>query len=94
MEIAAVVAATAIIEKLAKSLVAMQDSTDIDRDTRLQIYGVGSLLAVELRNWLLKEFKAEITVFEIQGASTPGTLSMAVAVKSTLRHGERDIAET
>jgi acyl carrier protein len=64
LEDAAAIAAEAIIEKLAKSLVGMQDKTDIDWNKQLQIYGVDSLLAVELRNWLVKEFKADITVFE------------------------------
>lgn len=94
LEDATSVAAEAIIEKLAKSLVEMQDDTDIDRSKQLQLYGVDSLLAVELRNWLVKEFKADITVFEIQGASTLGTLSVSVAVKSTLRNGERGTTET
>jgi acyl carrier protein len=93
LEDAAAVAAEAIIMKLAKSLVAMQDDTDIDRNKQLQLYGVDSLLAVELRNWIVKEFKADITVFEIQGASTLGTLSVSIAVKSTLRNREQGTAE-
>jgi acyl carrier protein len=88
LEDAAAIAAEAIIEKLAKSLVGMQDKTDIDWNRQLQIYGVDSLLAVELRNWLVKEFKADITVFEIQGSATLGTLSVSVAFKSTIRNGE------
>jgi acyl carrier protein len=90
LEDPAAVAAEAIIEKLAKSLIELQDDTDIDRNKQLQMYGVDSLLAVELRNWLVKEFKADITVFEIQGASTLGTLSMSVAVKSTIRNSSTD----
>lgn len=81
------------LEELAKSLVAFQDNTSIDRDKQLQLYGVDSLLAVELRTWLVKEFKADITVFEIQGASALETLSLSVAVKSTRHNRERGSAE-
>lgn len=87
------VAAEAIIEKLAKLLVEMRDDADIDRNKQLQMYGVDSLLAVEPRNWIDKEFEADITVFEIQGASTLGTLSVAVAIKSQIRNERQGNAE-
>lgn len=93
LEAAAAVAAEAIVEKLAKSLVDMQDITEIDHDKQLQVYGVDSLLAVELRNWIVKEFRADITVFEIQGVSTLRTLSVSVAIKSILRNVEQGARE-
>jgi acyl carrier protein len=34
----------------------------------LHSYGVDSLVAVELRNWLAKEFGAKIAVFRLMGA--------------------------
>jgi hypothetical protein len=58
------------------------------------MYGVGSLLEIELRNSLVKEFKADINVFEIQGSSTFGTLNVSVPIKSTIRNGEWVTAET
>jgi acyl carrier protein len=76
----------AIIDKLAKSLSVMQDSTSIDRNKPLQMYGVDSLLAIELRNWIVKEFLAEIAVFETQGVSTLETLSRLVAGRSSIKH--------
>jgi acyl carrier protein len=88
LEDAVAITAEAIIEKLAKLPVGMQDKTDIDWNKQLQIYGVDSLLAVELRNWLVKEFKADITIFEIQGSATLGTLGVSIAVKSTTRNDE------
>jgi hypothetical protein len=58
------------------------------------MYGVDSLVEIELRNSPVKEFKADITVFEIQGSSTFGTLIVSVTIKSTIRNGERVTAET
>ncbi|KAI9644356.1 hypothetical protein NHQ30_007713 [Ciborinia camelliae] len=76
----------AIINKLAKSLSIMQDRTSIDTNKPLQMYGVDSLLAIELKNWIVKEFVAEIAVFETQGVSTLETLSRLVAGRSPIRH--------
>jgi NADP-dependent 3-hydroxy acid dehydrogenase YdfG/acyl carrier protein len=41
---------------------------DIDVTKPLHSYGVDSLVAVELRNWLAKEFGAKIAVFRLMGA--------------------------
>jgi NADP-dependent 3-hydroxy acid dehydrogenase YdfG/acyl carrier protein len=41
---------------------------DIDIAKPLHSYGVDSLVAVELRNWLAKEFGATIAVFRLMGA--------------------------
>lgn len=76
------------VQKLANSLVEMQDPASIDRHKQLQMYGVDSLLAVELRNWIAKELKADLAVFETQDASTLSTLSVLVAARSTIKNGE------
>ncbi|PYH44099.1 putative polyketide synthase [Aspergillus saccharolyticus JOP 1030-1] len=86
MEQAAEVVMQATIYQLGKSLVAMQDAGAIDRDRPLQMYGVDSLLAIELRNWIVKEFSADVAVFETQGASTLRTLSMLVAGRTGIKH--------
>ncbi|KAH8706032.1 putative polyketide synthase [Talaromyces proteolyticus] len=83
---AAGIVAQATIQKLAKSIAALRDGASINYDKPLQMFGVDSLLAIELRNWIVKEFDADIAVFETQGASTLGTLSMLVAGRSTIRH--------
>ncbi len=45
-------------------------SSEIDATLPLPHYGVDSLVAVELRNWLSSTIKAKVTIFEIlQGAS-------------------------
>jgi len=76
----------AVVDKLARSLSAMQDKASIDSRKPLQMYGVDSLLAIELRNWIVKEFVAEIAVFETQGVSTLETLSRLVAGRTTIKH--------
>ncbi|KAL2853526.1 KR domain-containing protein [Aspergillus pseudodeflectus] len=49
------IVAETIVQKLAKSLTSMQDSTAVERDRPLQMLGVDPLLAIELRNWIVKE---------------------------------------
>lgn len=45
-------------------------TSEIDTNLPLSHYGVDSLVAVELRNWLSSAIKAKVTIFEIlQGAS-------------------------
>lgn len=83
---AADLVAGAVATKLSESLPTIQDAASVDRDRPLQNYGVDSLLAIELRNWILKEFDADVAVFETQGSSTLGTLSMLVAGRSTIKH--------
>lgn len=76
----------AVVGKLANSISAMQDKGSIETRKPLQMYGVDSLLAIELRNWIVKEFLADIAVFETQGASTLETLSRLVAGRSSIKH--------
>ena len=75
----------ALIAKLSKSLSTMQNN-DVDIYKPLHAYGVDSLLAVELRNWIGKEFQADVAVFETLGGSTLSTLGMLVAGRSALKH--------
>ncbi|KAL2871600.1 type I polyketide synthase [Aspergillus lucknowensis] len=58
-------------------------ATDIDTQRPLHSYGVDSLLAVELRSWLAKEFGAEVAVFEIMGATSFDGVASTVLSKST-----------
>ncbi|KAI0906291.1 KR domain-containing protein [Ustulina deusta] len=44
------------------------DPADVDVSKDLSEYGVDSLMAVELRNWMATDFKATVTVFDIMGA--------------------------
>ncbi|KUI64111.1 Lovastatin diketide synthase LovF [Cytospora mali] len=49
--------------KLARALAVEVD--DIDGGKRLTDYGVDSLMAVELRNWIRRDFLANLAVFDI-----------------------------
>lgn len=82
---AASIVVEALIKKLTKSLPALQGS-DVDIHKPIQSYGVDSLLAVELRNWIAKEFQADVAVFETQGAATFSVLGRLVAGRSGLKH--------
>jgi NAD(P)-dependent dehydrogenase (short-subunit alcohol dehydrogenase family)/acyl carrier protein len=57
--------------------------TDIDTHRPLHSYGVDSLLAVELRSWLAKEFGANVAVFEIMGATSFDGVALTVLAKTT-----------
>lgn len=57
----------------------------IQLESRVEAYGVDSLVAVELRNWLTKEVDADIAVFELLGAATLSSVGMVAATKSSFR---------
>lgn len=46
------------------------DSEEIDPRRELAEYGVDSLMAVELRNWIRNDFDAQISVFEIMSTKS------------------------
>ena len=73
----------AILDKLEKAL--SLTKSDFDTNRPLHVYGVDSLLAVELRNWFTKTWKADIAVFDITGSGSIGALADEVASKSGLR---------
>lgn len=82
IEEAAKVIVAAVTAKVAKSL--QTEESEIDAGRPLHSYGVDSLVAVEIRNWVFKELKAEVTVFDILSAVPITALSQAIAVKSKL----------
>lgn len=57
-----------LVRKLARALSIQAEDVDVDRP--LHLYGVDSLVAVELRNWIIKEFAAEVPVFELMSGKT------------------------
>lgn len=72
-----------LVSKLSKALSIPVD--DIDTHLALHIYGVDSLLAVELRNWFAKDLHAEVAIFDIMGASSLPAVSMTNAGESEYR---------
>ena len=77
---AGVVVADALTRKLAKALSMPGD--DIDPGKPMHVYGVDSLVAVEMRNWLAKELRADVAVFELMGNTSIASLGPLIAVKS------------
>ncbi|KAL9600828.1 MAG: hypothetical protein Q9179_003083 [Wetmoreana sp. 5 TL-2023] len=72
--------ARALAKKLGASLSVPE--ADIEKDKPVHAYGVDSLVAVEIRYWFLKEFKAEVAVFDILGSESLAQLSLLAAQKS------------
>ena len=72
----------AVTAKLSEMFVVPQN--EIDR-TRAPIdYGVDSLVAVELRNWLFAHLQAELSIFEVMGSKSLNSLGEAAAGVSKL----------
>ncbi|KAF2464008.1 reducing type I polyketide synthase [Lindgomyces ingoldianus] len=74
---------SALIEKLSKTNSSLQGEVDVVKP--LVAYGVDSLLAVELRSWMAREFGADVALFEIQGVMGFERLGRVVAERSTFR---------
>lgn len=70
----------ALATKLARAL--SMKVEDIETDQPIYSYGVDSLVAIELRNWISKEFGADVPVFEIIGGKSVSALGDLVT-KST-----------
>jgi zearalenone synthase (highly reducing iterative type I polyketide synthase) len=76
------VVAEALVAKVAKSL--QTPTSEIDTRRPLHSYGVDSLVAVEIRNWIMKEMKSDITVFDIMASVPMTTFAQNITVKSKL----------
>lgn len=55
--------------------------TDVDPSLSLASYGVDSLVAVEMRNWLAITVAADLSIFDIMQSSSVASLSAKVAQK-------------
>lgn len=82
MATAAELISDAIVEKLARLM--MVPVADIDPEKPLSTYGVDSLVAVEVRNWLAKEVLVDVSVFEIMANIPIRQLAVNLANKSKL----------
>jgi hypothetical protein len=80
---AAAIAAEALRGKLLKVLGIADEERTVD--DRMESFGVDSLVALELRNWISRETKADIAVFEILGEGTVSDIGLAIARKSALK---------
>ncbi|KAL5344841.1 hypothetical protein ACLOAV_010238 [Pseudogymnoascus australis] len=57
---------------------------DIDAEKPLYSFGIDSLKAIQVRNWVSKELKCEISVFDILSSTPVGQLASNLARKSSL----------
>lgn len=71
--------AQALTKKLSSAL--SMPENDIELQKPIFAYGVDSLVAVEIRYWFLKEFQAEVAVFNILDSESISKLSVFAAGK-------------
>ena len=55
---------------------------DIDTNRPMHYYGVDSLVAVEMRNWFVKDMNADVAIFDILGGASIAAVSLVVAGRS------------
>lgn len=79
---AAGVVADALVQRLSKAT--SIPPAEIDRARPLHAYGVDSLLAVELRNWFGKLFRADVAIFDITGQASLDKVAEGAAASSAL----------
>lgn len=72
----------ALLHKLARTLGV--DIEEMNPDKNLAAYGIDSLMAVELRNWLSRDFSATVTVFEIMDAGSIYNISDLIMKRSLI----------
>lgn len=70
----------AIAGKLSEMFVIPE--TDIDEQMPLSKYGVDSLVAVELRNWLVAQTRSEMSIFDVLGSPSLLGLAQKIAQRS------------
>ncbi|KAJ4354677.1 uncharacterized protein N0V89_006414 [Didymosphaeria variabile] len=73
--------ATAMLRIKTSKLLGMQVE-EIEPNSQIEHYGVDSLVAIELRNWISKEVDVDIAVFEILGGMTMLELGSLIAQRS------------
>ncbi|KAF3038704.1 putative PKS-like protein biosynthetic cluster [Didymella heteroderae] len=78
-----------VIEALASKLstVFSFDASDVDPERSLSSYGVDSLVAVELRNWLAGGLKAKVSIFDILQSPSLGEFADVLVGRSELLAG-------
>ncbi|POS74158.1 polyketide synthase-3 [Diaporthe helianthi] len=70
----------ALVEKISSMFVIPEK--DIDPGRPLSHYGVDSLVAVEMRNWLVPNARVEISIFDLIGSSSLSGLALNVVKRA------------
>lgn len=58
---------------------------ELDTAKPLHAYGVDSLLAIELRNYFAREFRADVPIFDIMGAPSLEAVGALVEARSSIQ---------
>ncbi|TQN73576.1 Highly reducing polyketide synthase alt5 [Colletotrichum shisoi] len=72
----------ALMRKLAKAM--LIEIEDLDSSRPANAYGVDSLVAVEVRAWVFKDVKSDVSVFDILSNAPVSQLAENIAAKSQL----------
>ncbi|KAH9905928.1 hypothetical protein F4778DRAFT_779319 [Xylariomycetidae sp. FL2044] len=80
-----------LVAKLAKSLSVPAD--EVETGKPLSEYGVDSLMAVELRNWIRQDFAANVAVFDIMGGTPIASIGDLVVEKSEVGREKKEDKE-
>ncbi|KAI1420233.1 hypothetical protein F5Y12DRAFT_719784 [Xylaria sp. FL1777] len=86
MDAAAEIVQDILLAKVTK--VIMVPATDIDTSKPVYTYGVDSLVAVELRNWLALELKSDISIFDLTSSAPITEVCKKIASRSHLVRAE------
>ncbi|RYP89969.1 hypothetical protein DL770_003927 [Monosporascus sp. CRB-9-2] len=84
--------ANVVVECLAKKLARalLIQPQDVDSDQPLHAFEVDTLVAVELKNWIAKEFAAEVAIFELMGGRSVAAIGEFVTKTSKLRRESKE----
>ena len=82
---AGIVVTQALIDRLSGSLDV--DKKQIDPQKPMHLFGVDSLVAVEIRYWLMKHLQADLSIFEVLSNVSLAELGYRIAGKSELFDG-------
>ena len=85
LDAAAALTTAAIIAKLAEMF--MIPETQIDKSKPMSEYGVDSLVAVELRNWLIARTQAEMSIFDVLQSPSLAALAEKIAARKGFVNG-------
>ena len=90
---AANIVTDALVARVAKSL--QTEKSEIDEARPLHSYGIDSLVGVEIANWVFRETKVGVSVFDILATVSIRDFSKGVAEKSAFfKEGGRDVNGT
>ncbi|KAJ6443714.1 Polyketide synthase [Purpureocillium lavendulum] len=79
---AAVVVENALKTNVAAAMTASPDDIDVERP--LHSFGVDSLKAVEVRNWIFRELRCDVSVFDILSPQPLAKLAIRIVARSAL----------